>query len=319
MRTVCARPGNTKSGSDPTALPVNQASYTGSTLASTTFTNIPLNARQPEPLTYSPSAWPMVPTIVRADCAPVRPIPARVKAVSSSSGSADSVNSSLTTSLVNPPSNHTRSVTIPPPPSQRGGHADGLPDLINPTPNGPASSENSLNKTSQTPKSSDGSINSNTIDPALEYSCMDMKIGTGMPVSEDARLMLQTVFRISSGPLLECYSLPKVCQAPHLARVYCVHLFDRPHTTLEIVTDWPQVLFCPLQPINSTHKPSQGLVEGLSGMRGGGVRRIKFRSDAMHSSWIRAEMQEKLAKSSNLSLGQWYSLLNPLKTFICAR
>ena len=60
----------------------------------------------------------------------------------------------------------------------------------------------------------------------------------------------------------------------------------------------------PLPSNAETYKLLGGLIEGLSGMRGGGIRKVSFHSDAMHSSWERREMRGLLVKSKALSLGQ---------------
>lgn len=39
-------------------------------------------------------------------------------------------------------------------------------------------------------------------------------------------------------------------------------------------------------------------------MRGGGIRRVSFRSDAIHGSWKRREMNESLTEQKTLCLGQ---------------
>jgi hypothetical protein len=64
-------------------------------------------------------------------------------------------------------------------------------------------------------------------------------------------------------------------------------------------------------PFATQHWGSQfleGLVEGIGGMRCGGIRRVSFRSDAIPGSWKRREMQELLMETRTLSLGEPFGL-----------
>ena len=102
-----------------------------------------------------------------------------------------------------------------------GGHTDGLSDpSVKIVSDNPVSSNNSPNQTDQLAQISNGSTiltairpgsNVPGLDPVVGWESVDIKVGTGMPVSEGNWFKFQTVFRITRGPVFECYSIHEVC------------------------------------------------------------------------------------------------------------